>query len=158
MTDFPIVSILETNWEFILSELTAIIPKETFVHWPERGIYKGRWDVYGIYGVDGQRIEGNARKCPETARIVESIPNMRTAGFSMLAPGCQISPHKGYTDKVLRCHLGLIVPDGDCHLRVGETTYTWEVGSAFVFDDRLIHEAWNLTDSPRYILLVDFYK
>ena len=158
MTEHPAISILEANWKPILSELEALIPRQPFVQWPERQIYEGTWEVFGLYGIDGKRIEENAEKCPNTTAIVEAIPGMRTAGFSMLAPGCRISPHNGYTDEVLRCHLGLIIPNGDCCLRVEETCYNWQVGKAFVFDDRLLHEAWNLTEHPRYVLLVDFYK
>jgi beta-hydroxylase len=158
MINYPVVSILEHNWLPILFELEALVPQNTFVKWHERLIYEGTWNVYGLYGIDGKLNEKNAEQCPNTVAIIETIPKMRTAGFSMLAPGSRISPHKGYTDEVLRCHLGLVVPGGDCHLRVEKTTYTWKVGKAFVFDDGLLHEAWNLTDSPRYILLVDFYK
>lgn len=36
------------------------------------------------------------------------------AGFSALSPGCHITPHAGYagySDKILRSHLGLIIPE-----------------------------------------------
>ena len=158
MTDYPIVKILEESWEDILEELENVIENSTFVQWPERELYIGKWDVYGIYGVDGKIIPKNAAECPKTAAAVESIPGMITAGFSMLAAGCTIKPHVGYTDAVLRSHLGLIIPEGDCALMVGDTVHRWEPGKAFVFDDREQHEAWNRTDGSRYILLVDFIK
>lgn len=158
MTEYPAIKILEDSWEGILRELQTIIPGNTFVKWPEFSIYNGTWDVYGIYGIDGKIIKENANRCPFTASVVQQIPGLRTAGFSMLASGCEIKPHKGYTDDVLRCHLGLVIPDGDCALQVEETIYRWEVGKAFVFNDRLLHSAWNRTKEQRYILLVDFYK
>ena len=158
MTDYPIVKILEESWEDILEELENVIENSTFVQWPERELYTGKWDVYGIYGVDGKIIPKNASECPKTAAVVESIPGMITAGFSMLAAGCTIKPHVGYTDAVLRSHLGLIIPEGDCALMVGDTVHIWKPGKAFVFDDREQHEAWNRTDGSRYILLVDFTK
>ena len=158
MTDYPIIEILEESWDDILGELQNIIENSTFVQWPERELYTGKWDVYGIYGVDGKIIPKNASECPKTTAAVERVPGMRTAGFSMLAAGCTIKPHVGYTDAVLRSHLGLIIPEGNCALRVGDTVHRWEPGKAFVFDDRVQHEAWNRTDDSRYILLVDFIK
>ena len=158
MTDYPIIKILEESWDDILGELQNIIENSTFVQWPERELYTGKWDVYGIYGVDGKIIPKNASECPKTTAAVERVPGMRTAGFSMLAAGCTIKPHVGYTDAVLRSHLGLIIPEGNCALRVGDTVHRWEPGKAFVIDDRVQHEAWNRTDDSRYILLVDFIK
>ena len=158
MTDYPIIQILEESWKDILEELENVIENSTFVQWPERELYTGKWDVYGIYGIDGRVIPENAAECPKTATAVERIPGMQTAGFSMLAAGCIIKPHKGYTNTVLRSHLGLIIPEGNCALRVGDTVHRWEPGKAFVFDDRVEHEAWNRTDGSRYVLLVDFTK
>ena len=47
-------------------------------------------------------------------------------------------------------HLPLIVPEG-CGFRVGAETRTWQVGTAWAFDDTIEHEAWNDSDSPRAI-------
>ena len=74
----------------------------------------------------------------------------------MLQPMTRILPHQGYRGEFLRCHLGLEVPPGDCALKVEEETRRWEVGKVLVFDDRVTHEAWNLTDGERVVLLFDF--
>ena len=95
--------------------------------------------------------------CPETTRIIESVPGLTTAGFSWMAPGTHIKPHNGYTDTVLRCHLGLVVPP-ECALRVGDQTRSWQEGKTMIFDDTIVHEAWNRGDSQRIILLLDFEK
>jgi beta-hydroxylase len=149
------IELLEANWQPIREECLAA---SGYVQWPELGIYEGNWDVFGLWDLQGTLIEHNAGVCPNTVSILRQIPNLRTAGFSRLGAGCHIKPHKGYTDEVLRCHLGLIIPGGDCALRVEDTVYKWGEGKAFVFDDRLLHEAWNYTDSDRYVLLLDFYK
>lgn len=86
------------------------------------------------------------------------MPGLTTAGFSRLAPGTHIQPHVGYTSAVLRCHLGLVVPDEGCALRVGEDTRTWAEGRCVVFDDTVEHEAWNRSGSDRIVLLVDFLR
>jgi aspartyl/asparaginyl beta-hydroxylase (cupin superfamily) len=156
MTGDSTIDLLEANWEGIRDECRAMA--SPYISWPEHQLYNGRWDVYGIYDIQGNRMDEHAAECPFTTSVIEQIPNLRTAGFSMLGAGCLINPHRGYTDAVLRCHLGLIVPDGDCALKVEETVYRWQEGKAFIFNDRLLHEAWNLTDHARYVLLLDLYK
>jgi aspartyl/asparaginyl beta-hydroxylase (cupin superfamily) len=74
----------------------------------------------------------------------------------VLRPGTRIQPHSGYQGPFLRCHLGLSVPAGDCGLRVGGETRAWREGETLVLDDRLEHEAWNLTSSERVVFLLDF--
>ena len=156
MTGDSTIELLEANWGGIRNDCRSVA--SPYMPWPEHSIYKGRWDVYGIYDLKGNRIDEHAAECPFTTSILQQIPNLRTAGFSMLGAGCHITPHKGYTDDVLRCHLGLIIPEGDCALRVEQTSYKWKEGKAFIFNDRLLHEAWNRTDYPRYVLLLDLYK
>jgi beta-hydroxylase len=87
--------------------------------------------------------------------MVEAIPSLETAGFSLLKPKTHIRPHKGKPDGLLRCHLGLLVPDR-CGIRVGEEHRTWEEGHVLIFDDSMKHEAWNQSESDRVVLLLDF--
>lgn len=111
----------------------------------------------GLYAF-GRKIEENAKKCPITTKLVESIPGMTMAGFSSLAPGAYITPHRGYegySDHVLRLHLGLICPEG-CGIKVGKKVMTWKEGNTLAFDDIVTHEAWNRSNQTRIILLVDF--
>jgi aspartyl/asparaginyl beta-hydroxylase (cupin superfamily) len=49
------------------------------------------------------------------------------------------------------------VPDADCAIRVAEETRHWQQGSCLVFDDSLLHEAWNHTDQERVVLIVDLW-
>ena len=97
----------------------------------------------------------NCQLCPETTKLIEQVPNLVTAGFSSLKVGTHITPHTGYPDGVLRCHLGLIGCDG-CALRVGEETRSWLAGKTLVFDDTTEHEAWNRGTQTRIVLLLDF--
>lgn len=149
------IELLEANWEDIRDECLAV---SGYIDYPEFQIYKGKWDVFGIIDLQGNFMPENAAKCPKTTAIVQQIPGVNTAGFSKLTPGCIVKPHKGFTDDVLRCHLGLVIPEGDCGLKVEETVYRWEEGKAFIFDDRALHEAWNKTSLPRYILIIDLLK
>jgi beta-hydroxylase len=153
--EFQFASILESNWLAIRQELEQL-QQGKFVPWPEKLLYKKGWKVFGLYAF-GRKLNNNCRLCPETTRLVEMIPGMTTAGFSCLAPGTHIAPHVGYTKAVLRCHLGLIVPDG-CGIRVGSQTRIWQEGKCLIFDDTVEHEAWNRGNRTRLLLLIDFKK
>ncbi|KZR69415.1 Aspartyl/Asparaginyl beta-hydroxylase [Prochlorococcus marinus str. MIT 1313] len=176
--NYKFLAELEKSWQSIRYELSVLLGKENksgqdyFQSWHERSVYHGDWKVFGLHAF-GEKLTENCNRCPITTKIVEAIPGMTTAGFSAMTPQTRILPHTGYTNKVLRCHLGLIIPkaktnarQGDTHkgmnhecgLRVGDTIYNWQPGKAFIFDDTEIHEAWNNCDDTRYILLIDFKK
>ncbi|MDZ8237555.1 MAG: aspartyl/asparaginyl beta-hydroxylase domain-containing protein [Nostoc sp. ChiQUE01a] len=152
---FAFIAFLEANWLLIRKELEQLKPKN-FIDWPEKNIYNQGWEVFGLYAFSN-RIEENCRLCTETTKLVEMIPGMTTAGFSSLAPGAYIGPHFGATKAVLRCHLGLVVPD-ECAIRVGSETRNWQEGKCLVFDDTFEHEAWNKSDKTRIVLLIDFNR
>lgn len=154
-SQFSFIPSLEANWSIIKEELTQLQAGD-FTPWPEKYLYEKGWNVFGLYAF-GNPIVENCRLCPQTTALVEGIRGMVTAGFSALAPGTHIIPHTGYTDSVLRCHLGLIVPP-ECALRVGSEIKAWEAGKCTIFDDTLEHEAWNRSQFPRVVLLLDFEK
>jgi aspartyl/asparaginyl beta-hydroxylase (cupin superfamily) len=93
-------------------------------------------------------------------RILNRIPNMKSAMFSILAPKKHIPPHRGMWKGMLRYHLGLIIPGpkGSCRIRVGKEIRTWEEGKSLVFDDSHEHEVWNDSDSYRVVLFVDVLR
>jgi aspartyl/asparaginyl beta-hydroxylase (cupin superfamily) len=150
---FEFTALIESNWQTIKQELNQLHQSE-FIPWPEKYLYEKGWDTFGFYAF-GIKIEKNCELCPETTRLLEAIPNLTTAGFSSLAAGTRIQPHTGYPDGLLRCHLGLLVPEG-CGIRVGSETRHWTEGKCLIFDDTLEHEAWNQGNSTRVVLLLDF--
>ncbi|AWK15525.1 aspartyl/asparaginyl beta-hydroxylase domain-containing protein (plasmid) [Candidatus Fukatsuia symbiotica] len=146
---------LAKHWEIIRDELDGLA-QNAFMKWPETDIYDGNWTVFPLFKI-GQRVERNCLLCPETSHMLAAVPGMVNAGFSSLAPGTYIGPHHGYTNKVLRCHIGLR-PSEDSAIRVGEEVRSWSAGSSFVFDDTIEHEAWNRGTRIRTILLFDFKR
>src|SRR3546814_9573884 len=62
----------------------------------------------------------NRRHCPQTTRLLKQIPGASTAFFSILAPGKKMPPHRGAYNGILRCHLGLIVPEPAEHVAIRE--------------------------------------
>ena len=112
------------------------------------------WRMYGLH-LYGKPFEQNCVACPETAAALARIPNLVKAGFSCLEAGARLPLHRGADRNHYRAHLGLIVPPGDCALRVTGEARRWKAGKMLMFDDTLVHEAWNLTPEHRIVLIAD---
>ena len=111
----------------------------------------------------GRRNDAVCHRCPETAAALAAAPQNNVPGkapssfFSILKPGARIPPHTGVTNTRAIIHLPLAVPPG-CGFRVGGETREWVEGQAFAFDDTIEHEAWNASDQPRIILILDVWN
>lgn len=154
--DYAFTAALARMWRPIYEEYCGV--RDRVIDWIEPELYGEGWKVFGLFDFPhGRPLAESIALCPTTAALVDRhIPSHGAAGFSILKPGTRIKPHLGYQGDFLRFHLGLRVPPGDCGLRVGQDTRAWRDGEALVFDDRVEHEAWNLTEQERVILLVDF--
>ena len=108
----------------------------------------------------GARVDANCAVCPRTTELLQQIPGVETAFFSILKPGKHIPPHRGPYNGLLRYHLALIVPEPRerCRIRVDEQWAHWEEGKSLIFDDTLTHEVFNDTTERRVVLFVDFRR
>lgn len=163
---FPWTRDLEANWPVMRDELDAILeyrdalPSFHDVTEDASTIsHDDQWKTYFFYGY-GEKVEANCARCPETTRLIEQVPGMQTAFFSILSPGKHIPAHRGPYKGVLRYHLGLKVPHPAerCRIRVADAVQHWEEGQSMVFDDTFNHEVWNETDGERAILFMDIKR
>jgi ornithine lipid ester-linked acyl 2-hydroxylase len=159
--DFSFLDPLVRNIEVIKKELADLLIKKQEKNWLETfpnyvsSDKKRAWKVFSFIFF-GMKFPMNAEICPETAKLVYSIPDIISCDYSFLKPGTHILPHQGYTRMVLRCHLPLVVPDVEkCAIRVGDETRHWEEGQLMIFDDSFEHEAWNKSDKERVVLMFD---
>ncbi len=159
----PCVETLEARWRPIRAEVDRLlqarehIPSFHQVSPDQSRISLGQdWKTFILFGF-GRKAERNCRQCPETTRVLESIPQLQNAWFSILAPGYHIPAHRGVTKGLVRVHLGLVIPEQKerCRIRVAEEIRHWEEGRCLVFDDTFDHEVWNDTDEQRVVLFVD---
>jgi aspartyl/asparaginyl beta-hydroxylase (cupin superfamily) len=173
--DFPWLDAIEAASDEIRAELMSVLVAdreglEPYVAYPEgvplnqwRELNKSRrWSAYFLWNQSVPQPAHLAR-CPRTAELLKGAPQCDvaargpTAFFSILDGGTRIPPHTGVTNTRLTVHLPLIVPP-DCGFRVGSETREWVPGKAWVFDDTIEHEAWNLSDVPRAILIFDLWN
>lgn len=164
--DFAWVEHLEKNAGPIRKELDElltkpeIIPNFQDISKDQTNLTKDdKWKSFFLYGY-GYKMENNCTLCPETTAIVEQIPGMFTAFFSVLSPGKHIPLHRGPYKGLLRCHLALIVPEPaeDCWIEVGGETSIWTENSCIVFDDTYKHRVENNTDRLRVVLFLDILR
>ncbi|WP_254620987.1 aspartyl/asparaginyl beta-hydroxylase domain-containing protein [Sphingomonas sp. CL5.1] len=159
--DFPWTQMLRENWRAIRDEAVKVAlrahaaPSLSTISPDHRSIAEvDKWRSFFLWGY-GYRIDENADRCPATAALVERIPGLNSAFFSILAPGTHIPDHRGVTKGLITCHLGLVVPrDGDVRMRVHDRVVRWAEGETLVFDDTYRHEVWNETGGTRVVLLI----
>ncbi|HEX3555048.1 MAG TPA: aspartyl/asparaginyl beta-hydroxylase domain-containing protein [Thermoanaerobaculia bacterium] len=156
---FPWVAALEGSFPVIQDEFARLMAAGSgFATVYRAQTSTGEWAASYLWAY-GKKVEETCRLCPETARILSSIPGVAEFGttlYSALAPHTHISPHFGYTNAKLRCQLPLRVP-GHCKLKVGGHEIEQREGRCIVFDDSFLHSAWNDSDEPRFVLVFDFF-
>ena len=159
---FPWVDDLEAGYPTILAETQELlkhraqIPGLLSVSPDHEGIAFGdEWKSFFLWGY-GYRIDDNCAQCPETTRLVEQIPGLITAFFSILTPRTTIPHHIGVSRAILHAHLPIIVPENreEAFLDVNGKKHNWEPGKVVVFDDTFSHGASNNSDIERTVLFL----
>lgn len=140
-----------------LSELHDALPTFHEVSPYQERISNDLWRTVYLYGF-GYRSEVASELCPVTANLLDEVPGLQSALFSLLAPGMHIKAHRGFSKSVINYHLGVIVPKRreQCRMRIADREIVWEAGKSIVFDDTNLHEVWNDSGEERIVLLVQF--
>jgi beta-hydroxylase len=162
---FPWAADVERDWKLIRAELDRVLARRDELpgfHEIARDVTAisadRNWKTFLICGY-GHVSEEATRACPDTWRILQRIPGLKAAMFSIFEPGKHLPAHRGPYNGVLRYHLGLIVPKSDkIAIRVLDQVCHWQEGKSLIFDDAYEHEAWNHSSEVRVVLFVDFVK
>ena len=157
--EFPELLIFEEYADAIRQEFLKVKTTQigfwldTFPHYVDESS-EDRWKVFSFrfFGIDNPV---NHELCPVTSALIKNHPSILSADFSYIPPKTKIRAHKGFTRMALRVHLGLVIPEGDTGIRVGTICKKWKEGKLLIFDDSFEHEAWNLTDKDRAVLMFD---
>lgn len=157
---------LEAEWETVRAELDEVLVyRQDLPNFQDISVDQASitsddgWKTFFFFAY-GFRSEANCARCPQTAALLDSVPGLTTAFFSILSPGKHIGEHRGPWRGVLRYHLALKVPEpaSAAGITVGEETARWEEGRSLVFDDGYEHRAWNDTDGVRVVLFADVLR
>jgi beta-hydroxylase len=165
-TTFAWTAELESNWTTMRAELDdVLVHQEALPNFQDISVDQASltdddgWKTFFFFGY-GFRSEANCRRCPKTAELLEAVPGLTTAFFSILAPHKRIPAHRGPWRGVLRYHLALRVPEPTdaSGISVGGEVAHWQEGRSLLFDDGYEHHAWNDTDETRVVLFVDLLR
>jgi aspartyl/asparaginyl beta-hydroxylase (cupin superfamily) len=117
------------------------------------------WRVFFLEAMGRKKVL-HRQQCPETSRVLDQIPGVFQAFFSILEGGKSIPPHSSPYWGYLRYHLALEVPTEGPRprMRVAEQWLTWEEGKGFLFDDSWEHELINENPNLRSVLIVDIAR
>jgi aspartyl/asparaginyl beta-hydroxylase (cupin superfamily) len=113
------------------------------------------WKIFYLYAM-GEKPAANRARCPKTADLLDSIPGLFQAFFSILDGGKSVPAHRGPYRGYIRYHLALVVPhENPPSIRIKDQHYTWKEGESILFDDSWDHEVYNKSDGDRVVLIVD---
>jgi aspartyl/asparaginyl beta-hydroxylase (cupin superfamily) len=172
---FPWFAALEAQTDAIRAEALALVASDDAPIRPyvrlDRGTPANTWSALDnnadwsacFLWEFGVRNDAACDRCPATAAALAAVPQTDipgkapTAFFSILRARAHIPAHTGVTNARTIVHLPLVVPEG-CSFRVGGETRAWREGEAFAFDDTIEHEAWNRSDAPRIVLILDVWN
>ncbi|MDB5227046.1 MAG: aspartyl beta-hydroxylase [Bacteroidota bacterium] len=162
LSRYPELLELEKNYQTILDEYILYHNDASVVYIDEispiqkKIVKPKKWKSLFLL-LYGKKIKSNEQKFQRTNAMLNNIPIVKTAFFSIFSPDTYIKPHRGPYKGVLRYHLGLIIPKerDKCAIKINGEIYQWEEGKALLFDDTFLHEAWNYTDEERVILFID---
>lgn len=160
--EVPGISILRDNWEVIRDEARAVlaergsVPAFAKISPDHRRIAPtAAWKSFFFRGYGYDAPAGRA-KCPKTAALIDRVPGVVVAFFSVFEPGTEVPSHHGVTKAMLNVHLGLMVPGDErvCGIRVAGQDHGWKEGEFFVFDETNDHSAWNRGPTARVVLFL----
>jgi aspartyl/asparaginyl beta-hydroxylase (cupin superfamily) len=116
------------------------------------------WKIFPL-NIMGVKPEAYCARCPKTMALLDRIPGLFEAFFSILEGGKSIPHHEGPYRGYLRYHLGLIVPEKNPpSIRLKDQVYTWKEGESVLFDDSWDHEVYNECELDRVVLIVDIRR
>jgi aspartyl/asparaginyl beta-hydroxylase (cupin superfamily) len=168
-TTFPALNRLTQNQAPIKEELERILtakpamPKYHEIDFTQFSV-SGKldkekdWKVFMLYAM-GERPAANRALCPKTCALLDEVPDLFQAFFSILEGGKSVPRHTGPYRGYLRYHLALKVPkENPPSIRVKDQWYVWQEGQAVLFDDSHHHQIVNRANEDRVVLIVDVLR
>lgn len=116
------------------------------------------WKAVFLYGY-GQKLGKYDGFFSKTLAFAKGNSRVVNAFFSVLEPGAELPIHTGKYSGLLRAQLCLMSPtSGDFGLEVEGNKVDVPIGQVRIFDDTFPHRAWNRTEQPRVVFIVDFLR
>lgn len=169
MEDFRELDEIQKNWQMIRKEVIGLYenghfeetkkPEETsYYDIGFRTFYKYGWSKFYLKWY-GYTHHAAMTLCPETVKVLEKIPTVNGAMFTILNANSKLTRHLDPVAASLRYHLGLATPNSDdCYINIDGKKHSWRDGESFMFDETYLHFAYNNSDQYRLILMCDIER
>jgi beta-hydroxylase len=164
-TSVPGLDKLRDNYQLIRDEAKVLLDTGIFQRPPAidepgyNSFEKGGWRLYHLKWYSKECVPSAVQACPRTCAVLDSIPTIRSAMFTVLPPGARLGRHHDPIASSLRYHLGLLTPNSDkCALTLDGVEHPWFDGEELLFDQTYLHSAVNNTETTRVILFCDVEK
>lgn len=123
---------------------------------PVKGSFFGEPPYYGAHS-----FEESKEKFPTMVSIIDffGFDNLGSVTYSTLEARGIIARHTGIENragKFIRCHIPLIVPEGDLGMEINGEIIGWS--ESFGFNNQIVHSVWNNTDYRRLVLMIDIKR
>jgi beta-hydroxylase len=158
---FPELELLRRNWQAIRDEARAlhaaghIGASESHDDVYGNSLFKKGWRRFYLKWY-GDPLASAGRLCPTTVALLDQLPTVHAAMFSLVAPRSRLGKHRDPLAASLRYHLGLVTPNADaCRILVDGVPYAWRDGEGVLFDETYLHWVENDTDQARIVLFCD---
>lgn len=158
---FPELALLQRNWQAIRDEARAlhaaghIRAAEGHDDMYGNALFKRGWKRFYLKWY-GDPLASARRLCPTSVALLEQLPSVHAAMFSLLGPRSRLGRHRDPFAASLRYHLGLVTPNSDaCRILVDGVPYAWRDGEGVLFDETYLHWVENDTDETRIVLFCD---
>lgn len=163
---FPELQTIRDNWDTIRREAVALHDDRVFDQTSDpqtsayydigfRSFQKYGWSKFYLKWY-GTHLNSAQAACPETLKILDRVPSVNGAMFSVLPVGSKLTRHSDPIACSLRYHLGLSTPNDDrCYINIDGQDYSWRDGDDLLFDETYLHYAHNDADQYRLILMCD---
>jgi beta-hydroxylase len=158
---FPDLEPLRANWETIRDEALQLFDEghiraaDKYNDLGFNSFFRTGWKRFYLKWY-GDFLPSAQALCPQTSKLLASIPSVNAAMFALLPPGARLVAHRDPFAGSLRYHLGLSTPNSElCRIVVDGELYYWKDGEPVVFDETYIHRAENQSNQQRLILFCD---
>ena len=161
---FAELDALKGHWQTIRAEALALA-EAGHIRKAERrndasfdSFFRQGWKRYYLKWY-GNALPSAQAQCPQTVALVNAIPTVKAAMFTLLPPGGKLNAHRDPFAGSLRYHLGLVTPNSPaCRILVDGEELVWRDGEDFMFDETFVHWAENRTEHTRVILFCDIER
>ena len=115
---FKDLKVLDENWEMIRDEAKALYDQggikasSTYNDLGFNSFFKTGWKRFYLKWYESSHPSA-AELCPKTTALLKTLPTIKAAMFTELAPDSRLVRHRDPYAGSLRYHLGLITPNDD---------------------------------------------